>query len=132
MFLCIALLLLFSANADLAADLVPGPTVGLEDDVLLGHPTDVDFGPDGRAYVLDSQLNTVHVLAPDGRYERSIGREGEGPGEFRGGGDIWVASDGVVHVVQSLPARIVRMNTDGLPSTISTSACGACRSSRCA
>jgi 6-bladed beta-propeller len=41
----------------------------------------VDGG--GRVYVADRKPATIKVFAPDGRMIRTIGRDGEGPGEFR-------------------------------------------------
>lgn len=38
---------------------------------------------DGRIYVADGQAGHVKVLGPDGTLRDSIGRQGEGPGEFR-------------------------------------------------
>jgi hypothetical protein len=38
----------------------------------------------GRIYVLDQQALEVRLFAPDGRYVRTIGRKGGGPGEFLG------------------------------------------------
>lgn len=58
----------------------------------------VAFGPDGGLYVLDRPNGRVVVFGPDGAYRHQVGREGEGPGEFRlptglavdGTGRIWV------------------------------------------
>lgn len=40
-------------------------------------------GPDGNYYVPDVRDNRIVVFDSDGNYLRSIGRDGEGPGEFR-------------------------------------------------
>ena len=72
-------------------------TVSLEELWRLGGETDSDeefFGvisqiatdPSGNVYLLDQQLNEVKIFAADGSYVRTIGREGEGPGEFRNPG----------------------------------------------
>lgn len=40
-------------------------------------------GPDGRIYVLDGHGPVVRMYAPDGSYLQDVGREGEGPGEYK-------------------------------------------------
>jgi sugar lactone lactonase YvrE len=37
----------------------------------------------GRIYVLDRQANELRVFGPDGAHLRTLGGDGEGPGEFR-------------------------------------------------
>lgn len=37
----------------------------------------------GRIYVADDKPTVIKVFGPDGRFLHTIGREGEGPGEFR-------------------------------------------------
>ena len=39
----------------------------------------------GNVYVMQSQPTRIAVFGPDGTYLRDIGREGDGPGEFRNG-----------------------------------------------
>ena len=43
----------------------------------------VVHGPDGSIAVADQTLGTITVLAGDGRVVATLGREGDGPGEFR-------------------------------------------------
>lgn len=70
---------------------LPSPTLQLVDSVLLaetdsqfiGLPAGLAIAADGSYLVGDVQLSTIHHYGPDGRYLRSIGRRGEGPGEFR-------------------------------------------------
>lgn len=51
----------------------------------LVNPWDVALADDGTLYVVDQDPAVVQVYGPDGVFRRSIGREGSGPGEFRGG-----------------------------------------------
>jgi hypothetical protein len=54
--------------------------------------------PQGRFYVLGQQAASVKAFSPEGRFLARIGRDGEGPGEFRwaytlhvdGSGRIWI------------------------------------------
>jgi hypothetical protein len=69
----------------------------------------------GEIYVLDSQLHEVMVFDMGGEFLRSIGREGEGPGEFRNPGDMYLAPDGEIGVMQVFPGRIVQLTSTGEP-----------------
>jgi len=44
---------------------------------------------DGRIVVLDGMERHLRFFSSDGRYERTVGREGQGPGEF-GSGAVWL------------------------------------------
>ncbi len=46
-------------------------------------PQDVAIGEDGTVIVAESGPATVHVFDGTGKFLRDIGRQGEGPGEFR-------------------------------------------------
>jgi hypothetical protein len=43
---------------------------------------DVGVDPSGRIYVVDARNFRVQVFDPSGKYLRTIGRQGQGPGEF--------------------------------------------------
>jgi sugar lactone lactonase YvrE len=46
------------------------------------YPSDVAVDKDGNIYVLDSANARVQKFGPDGKYLATIGRKGQGPGEF--------------------------------------------------
>jgi hypothetical protein len=52
----------------------------------------------GRVYVADFQDPHVVVFAPDGRHLATIGRKGEGPGEFRAPTGPVIGADGMLYV----------------------------------
>jgi hypothetical protein len=89
--------------------------IGGDDDaeVLFGQITHIVRDKLGFSYILDSQLCTVHIMAPDGEYLRSIGRAGEGPGEFRVPNSVSLFSSGTVCVLQVMPGRAVLLTPDG-------------------
>ena len=74
------------------------------------------FDADGNVYLLDRQLHEVKVYSAAGEFLRVIGREGEGPGEFRRPAGLFFLPDARLAVLQSRPARIVLMATDGTPA----------------
>lgn len=88
----------------------PGEFWHLEEVVRIGAPNgvgpevfgriaDVEIGPDGNIYVVDQQAAEVRSFDLEGNHVRTIGREGEGPGEFQSpsaaafspSGVLWVA-----------------------------------------
>jgi len=90
--------------------------VGGEDgDLIFGRITDVIRHPDGHIYVLDNQLCEVTVISPDGEYVRTLGREGDGPGELRQPMALAFLSDDVLAVGMGFPGKIVSLNLDGTP-----------------
>jgi hypothetical protein len=72
-------------------------------DLRVGSPDDpdlaftwfraLDVGSGGRIYTMHSQENTIRMHRPDGTPFGTIGREGEGPGEFTNLGRMGFLSD---------------------------------------
>jgi hypothetical protein len=89
--------------------------VGGEDDedVIFGVVSNISADEEGNLYLLDAQLNEVMVFTDAGEYLRSIGRAGEGPGEFRRPIGMFFTPDGNVAVLQSMPGRIILMTPEG-------------------
>lgn len=67
-------------------------TLELEEDLILGSESDENYlfyrvwdiqaDAKGNIYVLDSGANRIQKYDKNGRYLRTIGRQGQGPGEF--------------------------------------------------
>jgi hypothetical protein len=87
-----------------------------EQDVLFGVVTAVDVDAKGNVYALDMQLSQVFVFDRDGKLLRTIGREGEGPGEFRNATNMFIMPDGTVAVMQQMPGKLVLLTPDGKPA----------------
>jgi len=85
------------------------------DEEFFGVINQMATDPDGNVYLLDRQLSEVKVFSPAGEYLRTIGREGEGPGEFRQALDMFFLPDGNLGVLQLAPGRIVMLTPDGEP-----------------
>jgi hypothetical protein len=85
------------------------------DDVFFGVVPRIMVDDSGEIYVLDSQLHEILVFDNGGEWLRTIGREGEGPGEFRNPGDMFHSPDGDIGVMQVFPGRIVRLTPQGEP-----------------
>ncbi len=87
-----------------------------DEDQIFGLISKVLTGPKGDLYALDSQLSEIKVFSPEGEYLRTIGREGEGPGEFRGAQDMFFLPNGNIAVLQVFPGRLVVLKPDGEPA----------------
>lgn len=86
-----------------------------EDDPLLGYVSAVLGTEDGRTLLLDAQLSAIHVVGPDGTLERSFGRAGDGPGEFRQAQTMFFLSGGRVAVPQFMPPKVETFDLTGAP-----------------
>ncbi|MGD9547136.1 MAG: hypothetical protein AB7V45_06230 [Candidatus Krumholzibacteriia bacterium] len=89
---------------------------GEDDEVFFGNVGAIKLDKEGNILLLDSQLSEVHVFSPEGDLLRTICGEGDGPGEARRPGDMLVAADGTVCVLQGFPGRIVMLHPDGTPA----------------
>ncbi len=92
--------------------------IGGDDDpeeTLLGLITDAVVDEDGVTYILDATMSTVLAISPEGEILRRVGREGDGPGEFRSGQELELLPDGNLGVLELMPGRIVVMDREGIP-----------------
>ena len=90
-------------------------------------PGHLGFDGSGNLHVLDNAAYRVVVIGPDGQLVRTVGRQGEGPGEFRAPTSLVVWRDGTFAVEDNghfafqvfdpdgTLARFVRMSQDGNP-----------------
>lgn len=88
---------------------------GEDDEVFFGTIAEFLHDKDGNVYLLDGQLSEIQVFAPDGEWLRTIGRQGEGPGEFQNGADMFWGPAGQIGVVQAWPGKIVMITPSGDP-----------------
>ncbi len=86
------------------------------DEPLLGVVNKGLVDESGHFWLLDSQLAHILEVSPAGEYLQTIGGQGNGPGELQRPQDITLLSDGKIGVLQSYPARIVKLNRDGTPA----------------
>lgn len=89
---------------------------GEGDDLFFGLVPRVAVGPDGSTYVLDSQTCQVYVYDRDGALQRTLFREGEGPGEVLRPRDMVLMGDGRVGLIQEFPGAISFVHGDGTPA----------------
>ncbi|MFH1754456.1 MAG: 6-bladed beta-propeller [Candidatus Latescibacterota bacterium] len=105
----------------------PAKTVELKELWRVGGDTDDEdefFGvigtiltdKKGNVYLLDSQLSQVKIFSQSGEFIRNIGREGEGPGEFRSPTGMFFTEAGLLGVMQIAPGKIVLLTSEGEPA----------------
>jgi hypothetical protein len=81
--------------------------IDTEDEHLTYHqPKDVAVDGSGNIYVLDAGNSRIQKFDPDGKYLATIGRKGQGPGEFIAPDAIDFDKDGNLVVADSIQARI--------------------------
>ncbi len=73
---------------------------GEDSEILVGRVHNVAAGADGRVLLLDRQLDQVFVLDRHGRYLRTCGRSGEGPGETNASQDVAELPDGRILIIE--------------------------------
>ena len=77
----------------------------------LARPRSMATDNAGNLYVFDLQPAQIKVFDADGEFSHLIGREGEGPGEYRAGAVHVVGDTVVVHDAGN--SRVVLFGTDG-------------------
>ncbi len=100
---------------DITCELVweaPGETA---DYLLGGLLVDAGFDHDGNLCVVDYRNKDLKVFDRQGRYLRTLGRAGDGPGESRDARRLLLAEDGRLGLLQVFPAAVVWLRGDGTP-----------------
>lgn len=82
-----------------------GVTIGrLEgaDEYVFGQISGLVVDRKARIHVADTQAKEIRVFSPDGEFLRRVGRDGEGPGEFRNISGLALAPGGIAALDGSL------------------------------
>jgi hypothetical protein len=72
----------------------------------------IAIGPNGAIYVTQGQEQEIRVYDAQGKYVRTVGRKGGGPGEFTGLGSIGFVGD-TLYTTDFQLRRITLFNADG-------------------
>jgi hypothetical protein len=81
--------------------------VDTEDEhVAFNYPNDVAVDKDGAIYILDAGNTRIQKFSPDGKYLATIGRKGQGPGEFILPDSLDIDRDGNLVVGDSAQSRL--------------------------
>lgn len=104
-----------AGHVDLVCELVweaPGET---EDYLFGGLLIDAGWDHQGNLCIVDYRNKDLKVFSADGRYLRTLGRAGDGPGESRDARRLLLADDGRLGLLQVFPASVVWLHPDGAP-----------------
>jgi hypothetical protein len=80
---------------------------------LFGNVASLAIDAEGRIWVLDDRALEIRIFDRDGRYVRTVGREGGGPGEFESPQAIHQAPDGKMWVPDPRNNRLSIFDTSG-------------------
>lgn len=80
----------------------------------LGQPTGVAFdGQNQRLLVVDTAAHQVFAFGLDGKYLGTMGKRGDGPGEFNYPTLLWRSAQGRLYITDSLNFRVQILEADG-------------------
>ena len=88
-------------------------SLGGADEYTFSEINSIAVGESGAIYVGDTHPASIRLFSPDGGFVRRIGREGEGPGEFRSLAGISVLPDGRLAAWDRRNRRITAYQADG-------------------
>jgi hypothetical protein len=81
-------------------------------DALFQNPRGLAVDTQGLVYVADYDANHIKVFSSDGKFIKTIGRQGEGPGEFQGPEFIEIGG-GRIYVWEAMNRRISILDSEG-------------------
>ena len=88
--------------------------IDVEDENLaFKSPYDMCMDKEGNLYILDSRNACIIKLDSKGNYLKTIGRKGQGPGEFQGPFTLDIDADGYLYVSDVTNKRIHILNRKG-------------------
>ncbi len=86
---------------------------GGPDEAILNRPRDLQVDGQGRVFVIDFGDGTIKAYDGQGRFLRTIGRKGQGPGEFDTPAYFGVLSDGRICLLDYLQHRLTVFSPEG-------------------
>lgn len=86
---------------------------GAPDAAILNVPISLVVDEEGTLYIFDLRDVNIKVYGPDGSYLRTMGRRGQGPGEFGGLAVPALMSDGRLAVLDAGQHRVFFLKTGG-------------------
>lgn len=86
-----------------------------EENLSFNNPSDIVQDSTGNLYILDFGNKRIQMLDPEGKFIRSIGRKGQGPGEFQSPYSMDIDSDNSLFVFDLGSRRIEVLSPQGMP-----------------
>jgi hypothetical protein len=98
----------YALERELRIGVIDGP-----DEYTFGNVSVRDVDRDGNIYAYDSQIPLLRKYDREGRFVATFGREGGGPGEYRGVSGLAVAPDGTLKLWDRRSFRLSSFARDG-------------------
>lgn len=102
-----------SEKGESGIDFKKDKVVGDSDTVFIEKVGNISVDEKNRIYIADAPRYTIHLYSSEGDYLSSVGREGDGPGEFREVSHIQV-SENQLFVFDRNQQKVVRFSPDSL------------------
>jgi len=85
-----------------------------DENYMFNQPQIVKAKEDGSIYVLDGRDICIKVYDKEGQYLRTVGRQGQGPGEFSSGFLFFdISSDGKISIMDCINSCVIIMDKNG-------------------
>jgi sugar lactone lactonase YvrE len=85
----------------------------MDENLAFNYPGDITTDAAGNIFVLDSANNRIQKFGPDGAFIATIGRRGQGPGEFYNPDSLDFDAKGTLWVMDGYQNRIQTIAPDG-------------------
>ncbi|MGD8536333.1 MAG: 6-bladed beta-propeller, partial [Candidatus Aminicenantes bacterium] len=86
----------------------------VDENYMFNQPQIINVSEDGSIFVLDGRDVCIKVYDRQGKYQRTIGRQGQGPGEFSSGFLYFdISSDGKIYIMDCRNSCVIIMDKDG-------------------
>lgn len=98
---------------DMVNELIIGGDASKPVEYSFDKPRDIDVDNSSNIYVADEGSMSIKVFNQTGKFIKTIGRRGRGPGEFLSLRALNINSDGELLVVNGLGFRVTKFNLEG-------------------
>jgi hypothetical protein len=105
---------------EIQLDLEEDLSIGREDDenYMFYSARNIALDSDENIYVLDSGNHRIQKFDKDGRFLQTIGKKGQGPGEFENPGDFFLDEQDSIYVLDSRKIKVFNEETDFMKEII--------------
>ena len=102
-------------NPDVAIKLIRtiGDVDTEDENLAFNSPSDIAMDSSGNIYILDSGNQRIQKFSPEGKYLATIGRKGQGPGEFNYPGSLDIDGQGNLYVLDPFVKKIEVLSPQG-------------------
>jgi len=106
---------IWGKNSEVAIKLVRtiGDVDTEDENLAFNSPSDIAMDSAGNIYILDSGNQRIQKFSPEGKYLATIGRKGQGPGEFVSPSSLDIDSKGYLYVLDSNQRKLQILTPEG-------------------